>query len=123
MFCRRRREHRVFNALLQMVPGLEDRLMGGSDEDIVAIAEMVSLRRVTTLNTLYSPLQKIQKGVSSGRSDDTKSMKGAVLEWIVPRGQALNPPLARNVKMDRGFHHERTGSLLCPAGMDWSDPE
>jgi hypothetical protein len=25
--------------------------------------------------------------------------------------------------MNRGFHHERTGALLCPAGMDWSDPE
>ena len=25
--------------------------------------------------------------------------------------------------MDRGFQHDRTGSLLCPAGMDWSDDE
>jgi hypothetical protein len=61
--------------------------------------------------------------VSSARSDDTKSLKGPILEWIVPFGQSLNPPLARNVKADRGFHHERTGTLLCPAGMDWSDPE
>ena len=66
---------------------------------------------------------KIQKGVSSARSDDTKSLKGPILDWIVPAGQTLNPPLARNVKMDRGFHHERTGALLCPAGMDWSDPK
>jgi hypothetical protein len=29
--------------------------------------------------------------------------------------------LARNVKLDRGFHHERTGALLCPAGLDWSN--
>jgi len=68
-------------------------------------------------------LLKIQRGLSSARSDDTKSLKGPILDWIVPAGQALNPPLARNVKMDRGFHHERTGTLLCPAGMDWSDPE
>jgi hypothetical protein len=27
------------------------------------------------------------------------------------------------VKIDRGFHHERTGALLCPAGIDWSNPE
>jgi hypothetical protein len=32
----------VFRELLQMVPGLEERLMGGSDDDIVAIAELVS---------------------------------------------------------------------------------
>jgi hypothetical protein len=66
---------------------------------------------------------QIQKGVSSARSDDTKSLKGAILDWITPRGQSLNPPLARNVKTDRGFHHEATGALLCPAGVDWSDIE
>lgn len=44
-----------------------------------------------------------------------------MLEWITPRGQPLNPSLARNVKIDRGYHHERTGALLCPAGLDWSN--
>src|SRR5882762_3795090 len=57
------------------------------------------------------------------RADDTKSLKSAILDWITPRGQSLNPPLARNVKMDRGFYHERTGALLCPAGLDWSNAE
>jgi hypothetical protein len=66
---------------------------------------------------------QIQKGVSGARSDDTKSLKGAVLDWITPRGQPLNPPLMRNAKADRGFHHERTGALLCPAGLDWSSSE
>jgi hypothetical protein len=66
---------------------------------------------------------QIQKGASSARSDDTKSLKGAILDWITPRGQSLNPPLARNIKSDRGFHHERTGALLCPAGFDWSEVE
>lgn len=42
LFGRQRREHRVFEALLQMIPGLEDRLMNGSEEDIVAVAELVS---------------------------------------------------------------------------------
>jgi hypothetical protein len=66
---------------------------------------------------------KLQKGVSSARSDDTKGLKGSILDWIVPKGQSLIPSLSRNVKVDRGFHHERTGFLLCPAGMDWADPE
>lgn len=35
----------------------------------------------------------------------------------------MDPPLARNMKIDRGFHHERTGALLCPAGLDWSSAE
>jgi hypothetical protein len=68
-------------------------------------------------------LLQVQQGVSSTRSDDTKSLKGPILDWIVPVGQSLNPPLVRNVKIDRGFHHERTGALLYPASMDWSDPE
>jgi hypothetical protein len=38
---RQRREHRVFDALLQMVPGLEDRLLNGAEEDVMHVAEMV----------------------------------------------------------------------------------
>jgi len=68
-------------------------------------------------------LQQIQRGSSNARSDDTKSLKGAILDWIAPRSQPLNPPLAWNVKSDRGFHHERTGALLCPTGLDWSSVE
>jgi len=41
--CRQRREHRVFTVLLQMVPNLEARLMEGSNENVVFIAEMVCL--------------------------------------------------------------------------------
>lgn len=100
-----RREYRVFNILIQMMPGLEERLKESFTEDVVHIGEL------------------IQKGSASARSDDTKSLKGAVLDWITPRGQLLNPPLARNVKADRGFFHERTGALLCPAGLDWTSTE
>lgn len=64
---------------------------------------------------------KIQKGASSARSDDTKSLKSPIIDWIATRDQPLRPPLARNSKMDRGFHHDRTGELLCPAEFDWSD--
>ena len=41
LYNRQRREHRVFEALLMMIPGLEERLMNGSEEDTVGIAEMV----------------------------------------------------------------------------------
>ena len=32
----------MFAVLLQMVPGLEERLMAGSDEDLVMVADLVS---------------------------------------------------------------------------------
>jgi hypothetical protein len=39
---RQRREHRVFRTLLHMVPGLEERLIAGSDDEAVVVAELVS---------------------------------------------------------------------------------
>jgi hypothetical protein len=38
---RERREHRVFRQLLLLIPGLEERLMEGSDENFAHIAELV----------------------------------------------------------------------------------
>ncbi|KAG1892827.1 hypothetical protein F4604DRAFT_1876054 [Suillus subluteus] len=51
------------------------------------------------------------------------TLKSAILEWLLPRGEAVIPPLSRNIKFDCGFNHEVTGALLCPAGLDWSNPE
>jgi hypothetical protein len=41
IFSRERREHRIFQLLLQSVPGLEARLLEGSDEEVVHVAELV----------------------------------------------------------------------------------
>jgi hypothetical protein len=38
---RERREHRIFRQLLGMIPGLEERLMEGSNEDITHIGDLV----------------------------------------------------------------------------------
>jgi hypothetical protein len=35
------REHRIFQQLLQMIPGLEERLLNGSSENLVHVAELV----------------------------------------------------------------------------------
>ncbi|KAH6908723.1 hypothetical protein BKA70DRAFT_1371919 [Coprinopsis sp. MPI-PUGE-AT-0042] len=98
-----RREHEIYRQLLTLSPGLEDRLCNGSDEDIFHVAEL------------------IQKGSSTARADDTKGLKGVILDWITPPGEALRPPLTRNVKTDRGFYHDVTGRLLCPIGLDWKN--
>lgn len=66
---------------------------------------------------------QIQKGANGARADDTKGMKSAIVDWITPKGQSLNPHIPRNVKAGRGFNHERTGALLCPAGLDWANTE
>ena len=38
---RDRREHRIFKQLLQMVPGLEQRLMNSPEEELVLVADLV----------------------------------------------------------------------------------
>ena len=68
-------------------------------------------------------LWQIQKGVNGARADDTKGVKTAIIDWITPKGQSLVPHIPRNVKSGRGFNHERTGALLCPAGLDWANIE
>ncbi|OBZ79309.1 hypothetical protein A0H81_00419 [Grifola frondosa] len=99
---RERREQRVFAQLLNLVPFLEQRLMTDCDEE--------EMSRVADF-----------RGASSARSDDTKSLKGHILDWIGTPGEAFVPPIARNIKTNRGYHHEVTGSLLCPAGLNWAD--
>ncbi|OBZ76253.1 hypothetical protein A0H81_03025 [Grifola frondosa] len=95
-------ESRVFAQLLNLVPFLEQRLMTDCDEE--------EMSRVADF-----------RGASSARSDDTKSLKGHILDWIGTPGEAFVPPIARNIKTNRGYHHEVTGSLLCPAGLNWAD--
>ncbi|RXW14333.1 hypothetical protein EST38_g11517 [Candolleomyces aberdarensis] len=98
-----RQIYHVFWRLARMVPGLNERLLHASEDEL---NDMASL-----------------KGANSARSDDTRSIKAPVLDWILPEGGApLNPSLSRNSKFDRGFHHERTGFLLCPVNLDWSNP-
>ena len=66
---------------------------------------------------------QIQKGANSARADDTKGMKGLIIDWITPKGQSLVPHIPRNAKAGHGFNHEHTGALLCPAGLDWKNIE
>lgn len=107
--------------LLKLCGGLEGRLETESIDEIALVADLVGC----ALKLLYWNLltsTKIQKGANASRADDTKSMKGVIIDWITPEGQPLMPPLHRKLKLDRGFNHERTGALLCPANVDWSLP-
>ncbi|KAG1760224.1 hypothetical protein EV702DRAFT_1183519 [Suillus placidus] len=98
-----RREHGVFEHLLDSYPGLLERLKNGSEEEILHVEELIG------------------KGAAGARGDDMKTLKSVILDWICPKGEVIQPPLHRNSKIDRGFNHELTGSLLCPAGLNWND--
>ncbi|KAI6043871.1 hypothetical protein EDC04DRAFT_2866071 [Pisolithus marmoratus] len=94
-FFSERKEFVAFWELLQVVPGLE--------EEVVKIGKL------------------IQKGMNWAHADDTKGMKGAITNWITPKGQSLSLHIPCNVKLGRGFNYEHTGALLCPAGLDWTN--
>ncbi|KAF6765313.1 hypothetical protein DFP72DRAFT_798048, partial [Ephemerocybe angulata] len=100
-----RADYQIYKQLLAMVPGLEQRLCSSSTHSIFYIADMIS------------------KGAASSRSDDTKSLKSVIVDWITPPNGILIPPIQRNVKTDRGFFHPRTGELLCPVHLNWADPK
>ncbi|KAG2744375.1 hypothetical protein P692DRAFT_20744671 [Suillus brevipes Sb2] len=100
-----RREHIVFEKLLDSYPGLLQRLKDGSEEELLHIGELIG------------------KGAAAARGEDTKSLKPVIIDWIAPAGQAVVPPLPRNSKITRGFNHPLTGRLLCPAELDWDDAD
>ncbi|KAH6876954.1 hypothetical protein BKA70DRAFT_1378496 [Coprinopsis sp. MPI-PUGE-AT-0042] len=95
------KEHKIYTRLLALSPTLEERLCTGSEQELFHIT----------------------KGASSARSDDTKSLKSVIVDWITPPNGVLLPPLQRNIKTDRGFYHDQTGELLCPVDLDWADPK
>ncbi|KAG1835332.1 acyl transferase domain-containing protein [Suillus subalutaceus] len=61
--------------LLKSVAGLEEWLMQGGDDEVDLIAELASVM--------------LTKGTSGARGDDTKSLKGSVLNWITPKGHRI----------------------------------
>ncbi|KAG2069415.1 hypothetical protein BDR04DRAFT_1021556, partial [Suillus decipiens] len=97
-------EHHVFEQLSESYPGLLEQLRNGSKEEILHVGELIG------------------KGAAGARGNNTKMLKSAVLNWIAPKGEAIQPPLHRNSKIDHRFNHELSGSLLFPVGLDWNDP-
>ena len=91
-------------------------------EEVQLIGDLVCAAYAIFCRTLTSRSQ-VQKGVNASCADDTKGMKGAIIEWITLPDHELVPRLSQRHKFDRGFQHETTGALLCPAGVDWTDSE
>ncbi|KAG6913010.1 hypothetical protein DXG01_010455, partial [Tephrocybe rancida] len=104
-------EYTIYKKLLDICSGLKENLLqeATSPEDLLRYAD----------GDHY--FTQIQKGTSSARGNDTKGMKPAIIEMITPHGKSLHPPLHRRQKVDRGFNHDATGQLLCPAHLDWAD--
>ncbi|KAG6904683.1 hypothetical protein DXG01_008119, partial [Tephrocybe rancida] len=95
------RQYAIFEQLMKITPNFREIIFTASEEELTRIADL------------------LQKGANGARSDDTKSLKGAVIEWITPKGQPLNPPLMRNVKIDRGIKQKLQRGELLVSGDEW----
>lgn len=101
-----------------MVPRMTERLMESSEEELMVMADLVSV--FLYFLTLPDCLE-IQKGVSTARSDDTKSLKGVVLDWITPQDTVLHPPLSLEHKNHLWILPccHRCSSLPCWSWLEW----
>ncbi|KAG1893824.1 uncharacterized protein F5891DRAFT_985551 [Suillus fuscotomentosus] len=67
-------------------------------------------------------LKMLRQGADGARGDDTSKLKTLVSEWI-NREFKPDSPVDHDDKHSRGFTHDVCGRLLCPAELDWNNPE
>ncbi|KAG1887406.1 uncharacterized protein F5891DRAFT_1223337 [Suillus fuscotomentosus] len=67
-------------------------------------------------------LKMLRQGADGARGDDTSKLKTLVSEWV---NREFKPAslVDPNDKHSRGFAHDVCGKLLCPAELDWDNPE
>jgi len=111
---RENQEYQVYRKLLNIVPGLEEQIMTSStNEDLLHIADLECVTSCYLQEYIVMFDFQIQKRSSSAHADNTKSMKGPMLDWIASKDGYLDPCITQNNKLGRGFHYPVTGFLLC----------
>ena len=96
-------------------------MTSSTNEDLLHIADLVYVTSCYLREYIVMFDFQIQKGSSSAHADDTKSMKGPMLDWIAPKDSYLNSCIAQNNKLEQGFHYPVTRFLLCLIEYDWSN--
>ncbi|KAJ3002471.1 hypothetical protein NUW54_g5831 [Trametes sanguinea] len=100
------RNYEAWEALLRIIPNLIT-ILSDSNAD-------QPLRRVSAA---------LLAGCSAARSDDTRSIKIAIIEWLSNALQQAKVTLNPLNKAQRGFNNPVTGRLLCPMVLDYQDDE
>ncbi|KZP33887.1 hypothetical protein FIBSPDRAFT_1035853 [Athelia psychrophila] len=92
------RRAKIYRALVDFIPRIEEMLDDPHSSTIIA--------------------SDLEFGRSGARSTDVSSFKAAINRWAT-----FDPPYDHSHKAYMGFRHQMCGQLLCPASMDWSNPE
>ncbi|KAG1847428.1 hypothetical protein C8R48DRAFT_543442, partial [Suillus tomentosus] len=67
-------------------------------------------------------LKMLRQGADGARGDDTSKLKSLVSEWVNREFKPVSL-VDPDDKHSRGFAHDVCGRLLCPAELDWDNPE
>ncbi|KAI8973086.1 hypothetical protein BD414DRAFT_525063 [Trametes punicea] len=103
-FAREQRNYRAWEALLHMIPTLSAILIDpNADQPITRVSAA------------------LLAGSNAARSDDTRTIKIAIVEWLSGDLQQASVVLHPSNKAQRGFNNPVTGRLLCPIGLDYGD--
>ncbi|KAG1718007.1 hypothetical protein EDD22DRAFT_988372 [Suillus occidentalis] len=98
------------------------------DEDHISVEELDVFEQERNRST-ESLIEALDEMFTTGQIRGQDGLLGsglvATLLTVFHNLRAMVNPWVDDscIHIDRGFNHELTGSLLCPAGMDWSDPE
>ncbi|KAI0070162.1 hypothetical protein K474DRAFT_1609141 [Panus rudis PR-1116 ss-1] len=95
------RRYAAYRALERMMPTLPDTL--AEDEDA---PDEISAA--------------VAHGASGARSDDTNSIKTAIVEWLTEPIEQSNIPMPAKDKSRRGHNHPVSSKLLAPAALQWT---
>lgn len=104
-----------------MVSWLEEWIMNESEMEVVEIAEQVhSIKLYSLFSDKRLILWQALKDVVHCQSQWHQGLEEGY-SWLDYSTWPI--PCASHIKIDHSFNHKWTGSLLCPAGLNWSDPE
>ncbi|KAI0359727.1 hypothetical protein OH77DRAFT_1509078 [Trametes cingulata] len=84
--------------------------------------------KLAIIQTYLQPLwrsgivqRQLLSGGNAARSDDTRSVKIAIIEWLSDSLKHAKVVLHPTDKTQRGFNNPVTGRLLCPIVLDYAD--
>ncbi|KAK7064900.1 hypothetical protein R3P38DRAFT_3302317 [Favolaschia claudopus] len=65
---------------------------------------------------------QIGAGLSGSRGEDANTLKKFVIDYLQANTEdPVDPPLPKTTKIERGYNHKLTASLLCPAKKQAND--
>ncbi|KAI0703344.1 hypothetical protein C8T65DRAFT_654912 [Cerioporus squamosus] len=103
-----RRDYRAFEQLREIVPNLDEIMEKGRD---------------VNGRTLQSIQTTLFAGSNAERSDNTRTVKINIIEWMANKLKVAGVSLSSTTKDNRGFNNPVTGAELCPAELDYNDEQ